>query len=92
MLRRGSIPSRLAALALAALVVAAFDLAVVRPGLTKYADDARRIEALGAELAKLDAAAATAAARLKALERDQRIQIVLKLRLPSDSLYLSERI
>ena len=49
--------------------MAAFDLAVVRPGLTKYADDARRIEALGAELAKLDAAAATAAARLKALER-----------------------
>lgn len=69
MARRGSIQSRLAALALTIAVVAVLGLAIVQPALTKYADGARRIETLRGQLAKLEAAAATAAARREELGR-----------------------
>ncbi len=69
MARRSSIQSRLAALALTIAVVAVLGLAIVRPALTGYADGARRIETLRGQLAKLAAAAATAAARREELGR-----------------------
>jgi len=85
MVRPGSLPSRLAALALAALVAGAAALALGRPALTSYADAGRRIETLRGELARLAAAADRAEARRRALGRLDRDTGLRGLLLPPAS-------
>lgn len=84
-LRPGSVPSRLAALALAVLAVAALALTLGGPALKSYQDAGRRIESLQGELARLEAAAGRAEARRQALGRLGRDPGLQGLLLPAAS-------
>lgn len=85
MMRRGSAASRLSALLLAVVALAVLGVAVVGPAHTRYADNARRIDELRAQLAALEAAAGRAAARRAALEKLGRDPDLRDLLLPPAS-------